>query len=91
MAKPHLVTVLGREIPVRSVASEEKVREVEAFVNGRIELIRQRLTTADPQLIVSLAMLNLAEEFLTLQANQMGTSKLENRLSNILDRLDQAL
>lgn len=91
MAKPHLVTVLGREIPVRSVASEEKVREVEAFVNGRIELIRQRLTTADPQLIVSLAMLNLAEEFLTLQANQVGTSKLENRLSNILDRLDQAL
>ncbi len=91
MAKPHLVTVLGREIPVRSAASEEKVREVEAFVNGRIEILRQRLTIADPQLIISLAMLNLAEEFLALQANQVGTTKLENRLSNILDRLDQAL
>lgn len=91
MAKPHLVTVLGREIPVRSAASEEKVREVETFVNGRIELLRQRLTIADPQLIISLAMLNLAEEFLTLQANQTGTDRLENRLSNILDRLDQAL
>lgn len=91
MTKAHLVTVLGREIPVRSSASEEKVREIEAFVNTRIDFIRTRLTTADPQLLVTLAFLNLAESYLELQSSQSGTGDLDTRLNSILERLDKAL
>jgi len=91
MTKAHLVTVLGREIPVRSSASEEKVREIEAFVNTRIDLIRTRLTTADPQLLVTLAFLNLAESYLELQSRQSNTGELDTRLNSILDRLEKVL
>lgn len=92
MIRGHLVTVLGREIPVRSAAPEEKVREVEAFVNERIEAIRIRLTTADPQLLVTLALLNLSESYLELQRRQDGSgSTLEARLASMLEQLDHAL
>ncbi|ACD97201.1 cell division protein ZapA [Trichlorobacter lovleyi] len=92
MIRGHLVTVLGREIPVRSAAPEEKVREVEAFVNERIEAIRSRLTTADPQLLVTLALLNLSESYLELQHRQDGSgSTLEARLTSMLDQLDHVL
>jgi cell division protein ZapA len=91
MTKAHLLTVLGREIPVRSSASEEKVREVEAFVNTRIETIRDRLTTADPQLLVTLAFLNLEESYLELQNRQSNTSALDTRLNSILEQLDKVL
>jgi cell division protein ZapA len=91
MTKAHLVTVLGREIPVRSSAPEEKVREIEAFVNTRIEGIRSRMTTADPQLLVTLAFLNLAESYLDLQSRQNSSGILDTRLTSILERLDKAL
>lgn len=92
MIRGHLVTVLGREIPVRSAAPEEKVREVEAFVNERIEAIRSRLTTADPQLLVTLALLNLSESYLELQHRQDGSgSTLEARLTSMLEQLEHAL
>ncbi|QOX80445.1 cell division protein ZapA [Trichlorobacter lovleyi] len=92
MIRGHLVTVLGREIPVRSAAPEEKVREVEAFVNERIEAIRSRLTTADPQLLVTLALLNLSESYLELQHRQDGSgSTLEARLTSMLEQLDHVL
>ena len=91
MIKAHLVTVLGREIPVRSSASEEKVREVEAFVHTRIEAIRERLTTADPQLLVTLALLNLSEAYLDLQGRQNSAHPLESRITNMLEQVDNAL
>lgn len=92
MPKAHLITVLGREIPVRSAAPEEKVRQVETFVNERIEAIRSRLTAADPQLLVTLALLNLAESYLEQQATQSSAvPELDAKLSRLLQRLDAAL
>lgn len=91
MSKAHLVTVLGREIPVRNAASEEKVRLVEAFVNERIEALRTRLTTADPQLLVTLALLNLAEAHLDLQEYQVAAEQLDHQLGRMIERLDKAL
>jgi len=91
MIKAHLVTVLGREIPVRSAAPEEKVREVEAFVNARIATIHAHLTTADPQLLVTLALLNLAESFLEQQKQQAVSGTADKKISAILERLDSIL
>ncbi len=91
MTKAHLVTVLGREIPVRSSTPEEKVREIEAFVNTRIEGIRSRMAAADPQLLLTLAFLNLAESYLDLQSRQNSSGAVDTRLASILERLDKAL
>jgi len=87
----HLLTVLGREIPVRSSASEEQVRQIETFVNTRIDALRTKLTIADPQLLVTLVLLNLAESYLELQAQQAGSKTLDAKVSKILERLDKAL
>lgn len=92
MKQAHLITVLGREIPVRSSSSAEKVRTIEAFVNDQIDQIRSRLTTADPQLLITLAMLNVTEAYLDLQASQpSGGMPTEERITQLMDRLDKAL
>lgn len=91
MTKAHLVTVLGREIPVRSSAPEQKVRQIEAFVNERIEMIRSRLTAADPQLVAILALLNLAESYLELETHPSHPQELDARFAQLLERLDSAL
>jgi cell division protein ZapA len=91
MIKAHLVTVLGREIPVRSAAPEEKVREVEAFVNARIDAIHAHLTTADPQLLATLALLNLAESYLEQQKQQAISRTPDSKINEMLERLDTAL
>ncbi|MFA6822695.1 MAG: cell division protein ZapA [Geobacter sp.] len=92
MKQTHLVTILGREIPVKSSAPEAAVREVETFVNQRIHEITTKLAAADPQLVVTLALLNLAEQYLSQQ--QAGTTDLgtlDGRLQEMLGRIDAAL
>lgn len=91
MKQTHLVTILGREIPVKSSAPEAAVREVETFVNNRINEIRAKLTAADPQLVVTLAFLNLAEQYLSQQAGQAEATILDTRLQELLGRIDAAL
>ncbi len=91
MKTTHLVRILGREIPVRSSASEEKVREIEAFVNKRVEEVRSRLAAADPEIVVSLAMLNLAEQYLEQQETQAKAATLGKKVGGMLDKLDKSL
>lgn len=91
MKQTHLVTILGREIPVKSSAPEAAVREVETFVNNRINEIRAKLTAADPQLVVTLAFLNLAEQYLSQQAGQAEATIQDTRLQELLGRIDAAL
>ena len=89
MKKTHLVNVLGREIPVKSSSSEEKVREVEAFVNERLGEIQARLSTADPQLVASLALLNLAESYLDLKSRSKELESIDKRVGSLLERLEK--
>lgn len=91
MKKAHLVTVLGREIPVRSAAQPEKVQQIEQFVNEQVEAIRTRLTTADPQLVITLALLNLAETYLDLQSRCRPDQQHDARLGQLIGRLEQVL
>lgn len=91
MKTTHLVTILGRELPVKSSAPEAAVREIETFVNGRINEIRSKLTAADPQLVVTLALLNLAEQYLAQQAGQVATASLDAKVHLMLERIDTAL
>ncbi len=91
MKATHLVTILGREIPVKSSAPEAAVREVETFANDRINEIRAKLAAADPQLVVTLAFLNLAEQYLAQQAGQQAMASLDAKVQGMLERLDTAL
>jgi cell division protein ZapA len=90
MKRSHLVTVLGREISVRSSAPAEKVQEVEAFVNDRLQEIGSALKSGDAQLVLTLALLNTAEELLEQRKAREQDSSLDDRLQGMIAKLEKA-
>lgn len=90
MKTAHSVRVLGREISVRSSAPPEKVHAVETFVNSRLQEIGSALKSGDAQLVLTLALLNTAEEMLELRSVKEAETPLENRLRGMLERLETA-
>jgi len=90
MKTTHLVTVLGREISVRSSAPAETVQAVESFVNDRLLKIGGALRSGDAQLVLTMALLNTAEELLELKAAGRHDAAIDERLQGIIDRLEQA-
>ena len=88
MKAPHLVTVLGRDISVRSSATAEKVQAVEAFVNGRLQEIGAALKSGDAQLVLTLALLNTAEELLELRSARERDASIDDRLREMLAKLE---
>ncbi len=90
MKTTHLVTVLGREISVRSSAPPEKVQAVETFVNDRLLEIGGALRSGDAQLVLTLALLNTAEELLELRGGGKPDASVEARLRGFIDRLAKA-
>lgn len=90
MKTSHSVTVLGREISVRSTASAAKVQEVEAFVNTRLQEIGAALKSGDAQLVLMLALLNIAEELLEIRKSHETDASLDGRLREMLHKLESA-
>lgn len=90
MKTTHAVTVLGREISVRSSASEAKVQAVEAFVNDRLQTIGSALSSGDAQLVLTLALLNTTEELLELRRLKEMDSSIDSRILDIINKLDTA-
>lgn len=63
----HRIRVLGKEITVKSLASPEHVREVEALVNRKLAEAQASVpVVGDPQVPIILALMNLAESCLSL-------------------------
>jgi cell division protein ZapA len=89
MKTSHAVTVLGRELSVRSSASEAKVKAVEAFVNGKLQEIGSALRNGDAQLILTMALLNASEELLELRSRREQDSRVDSRISSIIATLDE--
>ena len=81
---------MGREISVRSSAPAEKVHAVETFVNDRLQEIGSALKSGDAQLVLTLALLNTAEEMLELRAAREADTTIENSLLGMLERLETA-
>ncbi len=90
MKTSHLVTVLGRELSVRSSAPAEKVHAVESFVNGRLQEIGAALKSGDVQLLLTLALLNISEELLTLRNEREIDASLDDKLQGIIEKLERA-
>jgi cell division protein ZapA (FtsZ GTPase activity inhibitor) len=66
------------------------VHAVENFVNERLQEIGSALKSGDAQLVLTLALLNTAEEMLDLRAAQEADAPLENRLLGMIERLETA-
>jgi cell division protein ZapA len=88
MKTSHAVTVLGRELSVRSSAPEWKVRAVETFVNGKLQEIGSALKSGDAQLVLTLALLNTSEELLELRSQREQDAAADNRFNTMIDKLD---
>jgi cell division protein ZapA len=88
MKTSHAVTILGRELSVRSSAPAEKVQAVEAFVNDKIQEIGSALRSGDAQLVLILALLNTSEELLELRSQREKDSGVDGRISTIIASLD---
>ncbi len=88
MKTSHAVTILGRELSVRSSAPELKVRAVETFVNGKLQAIGSALKSGDAQLVLSLALLNIAEELLELRHLREKDAVVDNRIDSLIATLD---
>jgi cell division protein ZapA len=89
MKTTYLVTVLGREISVKSSAPTEKVKAIEAFTNNRLLKIGASLQTSDAQLVLTLALLNTAEELLELQAAMDSNNFLNDKLQEMISAIEK--
>jgi len=89
MKTTHLVTVLGREISVRSSAPAEKVQAVETFVNERLHQIGAALKSGDAQLVLTMALLNTTEELLELRAAGERNATVDGKLQEIIAALEK--
>ena len=88
MKTAHTVRVLGRDISVRSSAPVEKVQAVETFVNDRLQEIGSALKSGDAQLVLTLALLNTAEEMLDLRGVKESDNALDSRVRGIIEKLE---
>ncbi len=88
MKKSHAVTILGRELSVRSSAPEERVKAVETLVNGKLHEIGSALVSGDAQLVLTLALLNTTEELLELRSQREQDAVVDNRIHTMLSRLE---
>ena len=92
MYSSHRVRVLGRELQVRSTASDELVRKVEAFVNEKLKEVAVSVNTSDSQIIAILGLMNIAELFLVLVSDNERRNREENeRISRILGKVENNL
>jgi cell division protein ZapA len=88
----HRVRVLGKELHVRSTSPVESVREIERFVNEKIEEVAAAVNTTDPQIIAILALMNISESYLALaRENDACRQQGSERLSRMLCELERNL
>ena len=84
--------MLGRELQLRSTASPERVRQIESYVNATIAEIEASTRINDQQVIVILALLNIAESYMEISWKSSESDRADNdRLSRLLHRVEDAL
>lgn len=92
MKLSHRISFLGREIQVRSSASAESVREVEAYLNERAAEISVSLPNADQQLIALLVLLNTTESYLALRGGDSSAGAgFQEAVDSMVIKIDKAL
>jgi len=85
----HTITVFGRQLQVRSSASAEEVRQVEDFVNRKLDEVKSAVGDADTQTLMILALMNIAEAALSQQGCVGGFPDERARIMSIIRRIEQ--
>jgi len=87
----HRITVMGRDLQVRSTAQLDSVRRVEAFVNEKVAEVASSVTGCDPQVVAILTLMNLGEAYLNLvRESESAKRRTEEMVSRLLQRLDES-
>ena len=90
MISAHGIRVLGRDLQVKSASPPEHVAQVEALVNEKLAEAGAAVSTADSQIVVILAMMNLAEAYLAAQKELEAERRAcKMRVAGLLERLDR--
>ena len=92
MISTHSIRVLGRDLQVKSASAPEHVAQVEALVNEKLVEAGKAVSGGDNQVVVILAMMNLAEAYIAAQ-KELEEERLSsrNRVGALLERLDRQL
>lgn len=92
MKYSHQIKVLGKEITVKSEAAPEHVQEVERFVNRKLAEAQAAVPVGDPQVPIILALMNMAESYLSLVNEQKcGLRDGESSARRLVQRIDNVL
>lgn len=90
MVTTHSIRVLGRDLQVKSVSPPEHVAQVEALVNDKLAEAGAAVSGGDSQVVVILAMMNLAEAFLAAQKELVEEQRIcSKRIAGLIERLDR--
>ncbi|QXE90801.1 cell division protein ZapA [Geomonas subterranea] len=90
MIATHSIRVLGRELQVKSVATPEHVAQVEALVNEKLAEAEAKVSGGDTQLVVILALMNLAEACLDARKQLVEEQRTcSERVAGLIERLDR--
>jgi cell division protein ZapA len=86
----HSIRVLGRDLQVKSTSTPEHVAQVEELVNQKLAEAEAAVSGGDSQIVVILALMHLAEGYLTAQRElEAERSACSARISGLLERLDR--
>ena len=86
----HRIRVLGRELQVKSTTPPERVREIETFVNDKVAEVADSFMGGDMQVVAILAMMNMAEAYLTLASKQEEADQQGNeKVCRLLQQMDE--
>lgn len=92
MSSLHRIRVLGRELHVRSTSSPERVRQIEEYINNRVEELESSTTCNDPVKIAILALLNITESFLEISSERENRGKEDDeRISRLLQHIEDSI
>jgi len=86
----HRIRVLGRELQVKSTTPPERVREIETLVNDKVAEVAGSIMGGDMQVVAILAMMNMAEAYLTLASKQEEADQLgKEKVCRLLRQIDE--
>ena len=92
MIATHSITVMGRDLQVKSASPAELVAQVEAVVNDKLVEAGAAVSGGDNQVVVILAMMNLAEAYLTAQRElEKERQSCRERVAGLIGRLESAV
>lgn len=84
----HQVTVMGRQVKIRSESDQDHIEAVARYLNEKIDGIMQGQTAAPSQQVLLLAALNIADEVFSARADHDALrEKIRHHSRSLLERL----